>query len=178
MPKPMSLYDAPFTFIGVFLTIGLLSLVFQSMEDVEIMGEDNLFVIPGSFGALCTLLFALPAAPLAQPRIVVLAHLLAMAAAIVIWLLLDDYVPWVQRGLAVAFTVTLMAVFQVSHPPAGAISLIFSTELTKKTPDGIGISSTHLLFLVISTLICVSHSLFVAVSVNNASPIRKFPSFW
>lgn len=41
-----------------------------------------MFVLSGSFGALATILFAIPGAPLAQPRIVLSAHVFAIAVSV------------------------------------------------------------------------------------------------
>lgn len=41
-----------------------------------------MFVLSGSFGALATILFAIPGAPLAQPRIVLSAHAFAIAVSV------------------------------------------------------------------------------------------------
>ena len=44
--------------------------------------QEDLFVLSGSFGALSTLVFALPAVPLTQPRVILSAHTLAMGVSV------------------------------------------------------------------------------------------------
>lgn len=41
-----------------------------------------MFVLSGSFGALATIVFAIPGAPLGQPRIVLSAHAFAIAVSV------------------------------------------------------------------------------------------------
>jgi len=61
------------TFLGCFCTIAVLQVMFDHINDVfEYRGVPNLFFIPTSFGALSTIVSALPAAPLGQPRIIFL----------------------------------------------------------------------------------------------------------
>lgn len=41
-----------------------------------------MFILSGSFGALATILFAIPGTPLAQPRVMLSAHALAIAVSV------------------------------------------------------------------------------------------------
>eukprot|EP00466_Bigelowiella_natans_P020519 jgi/Bigna1/73469/fgenesh1_pg.24_\ len=174
MPKRMPFSEALATFFGVFLTIGVLSLLFELFSSFQVLGNTDMFILTGSFGALCTILFALPAAPLAQPCIVFLSHTLAMTVAITIWFAMEDRIIWFQRGIVVATTITLMSLLRIPHPPAGALSLIFTTLLTQEKD----FLKSRLLMLVISVAIGLVYSVFMSILVNNLLPVRSYPSFW
>lgn len=74
------------------------------------------------FGATMVILFGLPTSPLAQPRNIVLGHILTAAIGLVvaIWL---GVTPW-SLGLAVGLAVTAMLATRTTHPPAGANPLL------------------------------------------------------
>lgn len=74
------------------------------------------------FGATMVILFGLPASPLAQPRNIVLGHILTTAVGLAIAAACGVH-PW-SLGLAVGLAVTLMLVTDTTHPPAGANPLV------------------------------------------------------
>lgn len=74
------------------------------------------------FGATMVILFALPQSPLAQPRNILLGHLLTTATGISI-MTLCGVTPW-SLGLAVGLSVALMMLTGTTHPPAGANPLV------------------------------------------------------
>ena len=73
-------------------------------------------------GATCVLVFGLPASPLSQPANVVLGHALAGAIGIGAHLLLPGNV-WLAAA-AVGLAIAAMALFRITHPPAGATTLV------------------------------------------------------
>lgn len=80
------------------------------------------FWLMAPFGASMVLVFGLPESPLAQPRNIVLGHLLTA----VIGLLVVSYMDvnsW-TLGMAVGLAVALMILSQTTHPPAGANPLL------------------------------------------------------
>ncbi|WP_431026012.1 HPP family protein [Halomonas sp. H5] len=74
------------------------------------------------FGATMVILFGLPESPLAQPRNVIVGHLLttAIGLSVATWM---DITPW-SMGLAVGLAVGLMLLTNTTHPPAGANPLV------------------------------------------------------
>lgn len=74
------------------------------------------------FGATMVILFGLPESPLAQPRNVIVGHLLttAIGLSVATWM---DITPW-SMGLAVGLAVGLMLLTHTTHPPAGANPLV------------------------------------------------------
>ena len=73
-------------------------------------------------GASCFLLFAMPDAPLAQPRHVVGGHFLATLAGLVCLSLFGDHL--FSLALAMGLAVSGMLFCRVPHPPAGAMPLV------------------------------------------------------
>eukprot|EP00903_Cladosiphon_okamuranus_P015025 g13902.t1 len=72
--------DAFVTWVGTFAAIGCLELMYDAINRSSSWGaQEDVFVLSGSFGALATLIFAIPGTPLAQPRIMLGAHTLAVA---------------------------------------------------------------------------------------------------
>lgn len=74
------------------------------------------------FGATMVILFGLPESPLAQPRNILMGHLLTAAIGLGIAALLGVG-PW-TLGLAVGLAVAAMLVTHTTHPPAGANPLV------------------------------------------------------
>lgn len=100
--------------LGAGLCIaGLASLQALSIPIVLVMAP---------FGATMVLLFALPDSPLAQPRNIVLGHLLTTTVGLLIlgWLGVSP----VTMGLAVGLSIGLMMLTKSVHPPAGANPLV------------------------------------------------------
>ncbi|SFM18980.1 HPP family protein [Marinobacter zhejiangensis] len=74
------------------------------------------------FGATMVILFGLPESPLAQPRNIVLGHLLTTTIGLAVATLVGVS-PW-SMGLAVGLAVGLMLLTNTTHPPAGANPLV------------------------------------------------------
>jgi len=74
------------------------------------------------FGASCVILFALPEAPLAQPKNVVFGHFLTALCGMVVAHFLP-VTPW-TIAIATGAGVGLMVVTNTTHPPAGANPLL------------------------------------------------------
>lgn len=74
------------------------------------------------FGATMVILFGLPDSPLAQPRNIIVGHLLTTAIGLSV-ATLAGVSPW-SMGLAVGLAVSLMLITKTTHPPAGANPLV------------------------------------------------------
>ncbi|TWX65198.1 HPP family protein [Colwellia demingiae] len=96
--------------IGASLAIGLLSYMEASLGDVALL--------MAPFGATAVLVFGVPDSPLAQPKNVILGHLITAF----IGLVFVHYVGVTPLTLALAtgFGVTAMLASKTTHPPAGA----------------------------------------------------------
>lgn len=117
------------------------------------------------FGATCVLLFAAPAAPLAQPRNVIGGHLIAALVGLLMlqWL---GASPWAM-ALAVGVAIALMQLAQVVHPPAGANPLVIMMA---------GVSDyTFLLAPVLAGAVML---VVIALLINNLGAGRRWPVSW
>ena len=74
------------------------------------------------FGATMVILFGLPESPLAQPRNIIMGHLLTTVIGLSVAALVG-VTPW-SLGLAVGLAVGLMLLTNSTHPPAGANPLV------------------------------------------------------
>lgn len=117
------------------------------------------------FGATCVLLFAVPTAPLAQPRNVVGGHLISALVGMVVLYLFGSGL-W-QMAVGVGIAIALMQFFRAVHPPAGANPLVVLTA---------GVEDWAFLFtpVLAGSLILVAIALFI----NNAGVGKRWPQYW
>eukprot|EP01032_Pedospumella_encystans_P017310 gene17310-19731_t len=175
LPTPLENKYSVMSFIGSFIAIAVLQVMFDRINDVfTLKGVSDMFYIPTSFGALCAIVYAIPAAPLGQPRIVYLAHTWAMGVSIVIMYIFDQYqYVWLQRALAAGFCVGGMAKFGILNPPSGAISVALITLYNSPTFTWEG-----LVFDVVSTYMCCTVIILVGMLCHNVLRDRAYPTVW
>ncbi|XRB07812.1 transmembrane protein [Pycnococcus provasolii] len=173
-PKMIKLEQAAHIFIGVFITLILLSGGNKLISE-ETSGEYGLLL--GSMGALCTLLFAAPNSPLAQPRNVLYGHLMACLVGIVLNYMTEtandkgDGIPrWVTQALSPSLAIAGMALFGVTHPPAGAVSLIMVSAKPMIDAKWRAVGAPVFAMITISVI--------VASMYNNAHPKKQYPTAW
>jgi len=99
---------------GAMLCITLLAL----LDGLE--GQALWLMAP--FGATMVIVFGLPDAPLAQPKNVILGHLITAFIGIVVLKLFG--VSAITLGLAVGLSVAAMLATKTTHPPAGANPIV------------------------------------------------------
>lgn len=111
--SPYSISDLIKTLFGVSLSILVLLYLTQLSHQLWIMAP---------FGATCVLLYAAAQSPLAQPKNVIVGHLVSAA----IGLAFVHYLPIniITIALAVALAIVLMQLLGCVHPPAGANPLL------------------------------------------------------
>jgi len=104
---------AGFATLGAFIAIAVLLYLTQITDYLLILA---------SFGASCVLLFALPEAPLAQPKNVIGGHFITA----LVGLLVAHFIPVspLVIALAVGIGIGLMVLSGTTHPPAGGNPLI------------------------------------------------------
>jgi len=95
---------------------------------------ENKFQLPllmAPFGASCVLLFLLPQSPLSQVKNVIGGHALSTSVGLLfvflITTLFAEETPLeinIVTALAVGFSIILMGLFKVVHPPAGADPIV------------------------------------------------------
>jgi len=113
MLKPEVIKRAGFATVGAFIAIAVL---------LYLTNITGYTLILASFGASCVLLFALPEAPLAQPKNVIGGHMITAF----IGLLAAHFLPIspLVIALAVGIGIGLMVLSGTTHPPAGGNPLI------------------------------------------------------
>lgn len=94
--------------VGGFIAIWVTSML-GNISDVAFL--------MAPFGASCVLVFLLPSSPLAQPKNVILGHLLSTFIGLVILQTVGNS-SW-SIALGVGLAIILMNVCKVVHPPAG-----------------------------------------------------------
>lgn len=96
--------------LGASVAIGLLSYMEANLGDIALL--------MAPFGATAVLVFGVPTSPLAQPKNVILGHLITAFIGVVF----TQYVGVTPLTLAIAtgLGVTAMLLSKTTHPPAGA----------------------------------------------------------
>ncbi|WP_020591096.1 HPP family protein [Kiloniella laminariae] len=120
--------------------------------------------IMAPFGASCVLIFGLPNSPLAQPRNLVLGHLIATVVGLIVMEALG--VGWLSMGIAVASAIALMQMTRTLHAPAGATPLVVMLE------------NADWSFLFTPVLSGTLVLLVVGLVANNLSRERSYPEYW
>ena len=111
--------------IGAGVTIGILAYItFQSILSDSIYG----FWLAASFGSTVAVVFGYPDNEFAQPKNVLLGHLLCALIGILFVILFkisqDRTIFFLAIGLAVGVSVMLMLALKIMHPPAGGNTIV------------------------------------------------------
>jgi len=101
------------TLIGASFAIFVLSLSFP-------LTGFNILLAP--FGATCVLLFALPDSPLAQPKNIILGHLITAFIGVSFFYFFG-FTP-LSVALSVGTAIAAMRLTSTTHPPAGANPIV------------------------------------------------------
>ena len=102
---------------GLFSTITIAALTYLTYKT-----QYGIFLI-ASFGSSMVLLYGYPESPFAQPRNIILGHLITSVVG-VIFLNFISLPIYLMLPLAVGFGVMLMIALNVTHPPAGGNPII------------------------------------------------------
>ena len=111
--------------IGAGITIGILTYItFQSI----LAGTNYGLWLAASFGSSVVVVFGYPENEFAQPKNVLLGHLLCALVGIIFVTLFnitqDRSIFYLAIGLAVGISVMLMMAFKITHPPAGGNTIV------------------------------------------------------
>ena len=121
-------------------------------------------ILLGSFGASALLLFALPEAPLSQPRSVLGGHL---SASLIALACLACFGPeWWAVGLATGLGVGFMMAARMVHPPAASNAII------------VFMTKPGAWLLVGSTLAGAAALVAIAVVYHRTTRRHKYPLYW
>ncbi|HEC8324731.1 TPA: HPP family protein [Providencia rettgeri] len=143
-------------FLGGFLGISVLLLIGY---------ESGVPAIMAPFGATCVLLFALPNAPLAQPRSVIGGHVIS--AFIGLLCINTIGAGYLSIAFSVGLSISMMQFFRVLHAPAGANPLLIIMS-----------GVTDFSFLLTPVLLGAALLVLVATLVNNIGVGTKWPNYW
>lgn len=158
----LELMDHLWTFIGAFLGIASIGYI----QSLHLPQTDNLFLI-GSFGASAVLIFGSTNSPLAQPRNLILGHLISAIIGVTIHKIFPDTM-WLSAALSVSLSIVLMQITKTLHPPGGATALIANIGSEKIKALGY--------FYIISPVMSGVLILFIiAMIVNNIPKNRSYP---
>ena len=111
--------------IGAGVTIGILAYItFQSI----LAGTNYGLWLAASFGSSVVVVFGYPENEFAQPKNVLLGHLLCALVGIIFVTLFnitqDRSIFFITIGLAMSISVMLMMAFKITHPPAGGNTIV------------------------------------------------------
>ena len=111
--------------IGAGVTIGVLAYItFESTLAGSIYG----LWLAASFGSSVVVVFGYPENEFAQPKNVLLSHLLCAFVGILFVILFkisqDRTIFFLALGVAIGLSVMLMMAFKITHPPAGGNAIV------------------------------------------------------
>ena len=153
--------------IGAGVTIGILAYItFQSV----LAGTNYGLWLAASFGSSVVVVFGYPENEFAQPKNVLLGHLLCTLVGIIFVTLFnitqDRSIFFIAIGLAVGISVMLMMAFKITHPPAGGNTIV--VMLTQ--------NSFH--FLIFPIMVGAITIIIGGVIYNRLILKRKYPLTW
>ena len=153
--------------IGAGVTIGILAYItFQSV----LAGTNYGLWLAASFGSSVVVVFGYPENEFAQPKNVLLGHLLCTLVGIIFVTLFnitqDRSIFFIAIGLAVGISVMLMMAFKITHPPAGG-----NTIVVMLTQDSFQ-------FLVFPIMVGAITIIIGGVIYNRLILKRKYPLTW
>ncbi len=164
-PPAVNLSEILWSWLGAFLGITAVAYLHYNL-----LSEEHIVLIIGSFGASAVLIYGAVRSPLAQPRNFVGGHLISAVIGVASYKLFPDAI-WLASSFGVATAIAAMHATKTLHPPGGAtalIAVIGGDEIHKLgfyyalAPVGAG------------ALIM----LLVALIVNNIAKSRRYPEFW
>ena len=111
--------------IGAGITIGILAYItFQSV----LAGTNYGLWLVASFGSSVVVVFGYPENEFAQPKNVLLGHIVCTLVGIIFVTLFkisqDRSIFFLAIGIAVGISVMLMMIFKIAHPPAGGNTIV------------------------------------------------------
>lgn len=107
-----------FSYLGSFL--GIYLIVFFHLN---FLSNTSMALVIGSFGASAVLLYALNDSPLAQPRNLILGHILSAIIGVTSYKLFSFDI-YLCAAFAVSTSILIMQLTSSLHPPGGATALI------------------------------------------------------
>jgi CBS-domain-containing membrane protein len=153
--------------IGAGVTIGILAYItFQSV----LSGTNYGLWLAASFGSSVVVVFGYPENEFAQPKNVLLGHLLCALVGIIFVTLFnitqDRSIFYLAIGLAVGISVMLMMAFKITHPPAGGNTIV------------VMLTQDSLQFLIFPIMVGAITIIIGGVIYNRFILKKKYPLKW
>jgi len=136
---------------------------------------------PGQVASATTMIYALTASPAAQPRSIMLGHVISMCVGMCFAHIpgddpnlgkgdpFDSPLDWVRLSGSVSISTALMAMFGVAHPPGGAISLIFLRYKWSEWE-----SYKKFVVILFQDIVLIA----IAAILSNLHPAKSYPTYW
>ncbi len=164
-PPRVSIAEVCWSWLGSFLGITAVALLHYNLVD-----QQGLMLLIGSFGASAVLIYGAVRSPLAQPRNLIGGHVLSALVGVMAFQWLGAS-PWLAAAVAVSTSIALMHLTKTLHPPGGATALI-------AVIGGQGVHKLGYLYVVMPVALGACVMLIIALVVNNIPKNRKYPEFW
>lgn len=164
-PPRVSIAEVCWSWLGSFLGITAVALMHYNLVD-----QQGLMLLIGSFGASAVLIYGAVRSPLAQPRNLIGGHVLSALVGVMAFQWLGAS-PWLAAAVAVSTSIALMHLTKTLHPPGGATALI-------AVIGGQSIHKLGYLYVVMPVALGACVMLIIALVVNNIPKNRKYPEFW
>jgi CBS-domain-containing membrane protein len=127
--------------------------------------ETGVLLLLGSFAASTLIVFAYPDSPFAQPRNVMLGHLIGSVCGLAAKGLLPGH--WWASALAIGTAIGLMKLTRTVHPPACSNPLIV-----------FALSQAGWTFLLFPTLAGAALIVLAALFYHNLRREARWPKYW
>lgn len=160
--EPLERSNIVWSWIGSF--IGILSIV---LFHRSVLGDEDLGLVIGSFGASAVLVYGAIHSPLEQPRNLIGGHILSALVGVVSYKLFSGNILFCS-AFAVATSILVMQLTLTLHPPGGATALI--AVLGSEHIHSLGF--IYVLYPVSTGAIIL---FFIALLVNNIPKHRHYP---
>ncbi len=164
-PPRVSITEVCWSWLGSFLGISAVALLHYNLVD-----QQGLMLLIGSFGASAVLIYGAVRSPLAQPRNLIGGHVLSALIGVMAFQWLGTS-PWLAAAVAVSTSIALMHLTKTLHPPGGATALI-------AVIGGQSVHKLGYLYVVMPVALGACVMLIIALVVNNIPKNRKYPEFW
>ncbi len=164
-PPGVGVFEILWSWIGAFLGISAVALL-----NYDLLGDTDLVMIIGSFGASAVLIYGAVKSPLAQPRNLVGGHLVSAVIGVFCYQLLHGTM-WLAAAVSVATSIAAMHATRTLHPPGGATALIAVIGSQK-------IHDLGYLYVIAPVGLGATVMLVIALVVNNIPKHRRYPEFW
>ncbi|MDO9262543.1 MAG: HPP family protein [Desulfosalsimonadaceae bacterium] len=164
-PPQVSLMEMVWSWIGSFSGIAAVAFF-----NYHLIGDTDLKMVIGSFGASAVLIYGAVRSPLAQPRNLIGGHVLSALVGVTAYKLFSGHL-CLASAFAVSTAIFVMHATKTLHPPGGATALIAVIGSQK-------IHSLGYFYAIMPVGLGIVIMLIVALVINNIPRHRRYPEFW